>query len=185
MQASTVYARCRTHVECVVHLFQWHAKSTSTRRGTPPRICAWDGRLTVSIIRERLIAINAVSLVCAILANLCLLLTMARHMPFTLAQPMAIIAWFASCSLLVALIGAAAVPSIHYTLCVRPQSSLLLCHLRRSPLLRRLFPAWHPRFWGVLRALPQTAAPLTPPADSDSADHHPDGISASRSFHVQ
>jgi len=56
----------------------------------------------------RLIAVNAVSLVCALIANMSLLLNMARRVPFKIAQPITILGfWFASI-LLIALIAVAA-----------------------------------------------------------------------------
>ena len=55
----------------------------------------------------RLIAINTISLVLALVANLALLLNMARRLSFATAQPITIVGWFVSSVLLVALVVAA------------------------------------------------------------------------------
>lgn len=55
----------------------------------------------------RLIAINAVSLVFALIANLALLLNMARRLSFSKAQPITIIGWYIASVLLISLIAAA------------------------------------------------------------------------------
>jgi potassium channel subfamily K, other eukaryote len=54
-----------------------------------------------------LIAVNAVSLVCALIANLSLLLNMARRIPFSVAQPITIIGFWVASILLIGLISAA------------------------------------------------------------------------------
>ncbi|KPI44668.1 Outward-rectifier potassium channel TOK1 [Cyphellophora attinorum] len=54
-----------------------------------------------------LIAINAVSLACALIANLSLLLNMARRVPFAIAQPITIIGFWVASVLLIALISVA------------------------------------------------------------------------------
>lgn len=56
---------------------------------------------------QRLLAVNAVSLVCALAANFALLLNMARRISFAVAQPITIIGWYISSALLLALIGIA------------------------------------------------------------------------------
>ena len=61
----------------------------------------------------RLIAVNAVSLVIAIIANIALLFNMARRIPFSIAQPITIIGWYISGFILVGLIAAVAyAPSV-------------------------------------------------------------------------
>lgn len=52
----------------------------------------------------RLIAINSVSLVFALIANLALLLNMARRLSFAIAQSITIVGWFISSVLLIALV---------------------------------------------------------------------------------
>ncbi|KZF20458.1 potassium channel-like protein [Xylona heveae TC161] len=54
-----------------------------------------------------LIAINAVSFVFAIIANIALLLNMARRLRFSIAQPVTIIGWYIASVLLIALVSAA------------------------------------------------------------------------------
>lgn len=54
-----------------------------------------------------LIAVNAVSLVCALIANLSLLLNMARRIPFSIAQPITIMGFWLASILLIALISVA------------------------------------------------------------------------------
>ncbi|KIW50280.1 hypothetical protein PV05_11882 [Exophiala xenobiotica] len=54
-----------------------------------------------------LIAVNAVSLVCALTANMSLLLNMARRVPFQIAQPITIIGFWVASVLLIALIAVA------------------------------------------------------------------------------
>lgn len=54
-----------------------------------------------------LIAINGVSLACALIANLSLLLNMARRLPFAIAQPITIIGFWLASILLIALIAVA------------------------------------------------------------------------------
>jgi len=56
---------------------------------------------------RRLIAINAVSLVFALIANLALLLNMARRLSFSKAQPITIIGWYIASVLLISLVAAA------------------------------------------------------------------------------
>lgn len=53
---------------------------------------------------HRLIAINAVSLVLALIANFALLLNMARRLSFSIAQPITIIGWYIASILLIALV---------------------------------------------------------------------------------
>lgn len=55
-----------------------------------------------------LIAVNAVSLVCALIANMSLLLNMAKRMPFRIAQPITILGFWSSSVLLTVLVGYAA-----------------------------------------------------------------------------
>ena len=52
-----------------------------------------------------LIAVNGVSLACALIANLSLLLNMARRLPFAIAQPITIIGFWVASILLIALIS--------------------------------------------------------------------------------
>lgn len=52
----------------------------------------------------RAIAINAVSLVLALIANFALLLNMARRLSFTIAQPLTIAGWYLASILLIALV---------------------------------------------------------------------------------
>lgn len=54
-----------------------------------------------------LIAVNAVSLVCALIANLSLLLNMARRIPFSIAQPITICGFWMASILLIALVSVA------------------------------------------------------------------------------
>ncbi|KAL9027018.1 MAG: hypothetical protein Q9196_004404 [Gyalolechia fulgens] len=56
---------------------------------------------------EWLIAINTISLVLALVANIALLLNMARRLSFSIAQPITIVGWFISSLLLIALVFAA------------------------------------------------------------------------------
>ena len=58
-------------------------------------------------LRHRLIAINAVSLVLALIANFALLLNMARRLSFSIAQPITIIGWYIASILLISLVTAA------------------------------------------------------------------------------
>ncbi|KAI4093567.1 MAG: hypothetical protein LQ344_002794 [Seirophora lacunosa] len=51
-----------------------------------------------------LLAVNAISLVIALIANVALLLNMARRLPFSIAQPITIVGWFISSVLLIALV---------------------------------------------------------------------------------
>lgn len=53
----------------------------------------------------RLLAINGVSLVLALVANLALLLNMARRLSFSIAQPITIIGWYLASVLLIALVS--------------------------------------------------------------------------------
>jgi potassium channel subfamily K len=55
-----------------------------------------------------LIEVNAVSLVCALAANLALLLNMAQRLSFRVAQPITIIGFWLAAVLLIALIAVAA-----------------------------------------------------------------------------
>ncbi|KAL8996599.1 MAG: hypothetical protein Q9169_003938 [Polycauliona sp. 2 TL-2023] len=54
-----------------------------------------------------LYAVNSISLILALIANLALLLNMARRIPFAIAQPITIVGWFVASVLLVALVIAA------------------------------------------------------------------------------
>ncbi|KAI4177172.1 MAG: hypothetical protein LQ343_000654 [Gyalolechia ehrenbergii] len=54
-----------------------------------------------------LIVINTISLVLALIANIALLLNMARRLSFSIAQPITIVGWFISSVLLIALVFAA------------------------------------------------------------------------------
>lgn len=56
----------------------------------------------------RVIAVNAVSLVLALVANLALLLNMARRVSFSVAQPITIVGFYLAAVLLIALVAAAA-----------------------------------------------------------------------------
>lgn len=58
---------------------------------------------------SRVIAVNVVSLVCALIANLALSLNMARRIRFEIAQPIIIIGWYVSSILLVSLLIAVGV----------------------------------------------------------------------------
>ncbi|KAL1968149.1 hypothetical protein VTN77DRAFT_2280 [Rasamsonia byssochlamydoides] len=51
------------------------------------------------------IAINAVSLAFALIANLCLLITMARRLAFSIAQPIVIVGWYISSILLICILA--------------------------------------------------------------------------------
>ena len=57
--------------------------------------------------RRRLIAINAISLVLALIANFALLLNMARRISFSMAQSLTIIGWYIASILLISLVAAA------------------------------------------------------------------------------
>ncbi|KAF2452434.1 potassium channel-like protein [Lineolata rhizophorae] len=56
------------------------------------------------------IAINAVQLVCSLVANIALLLNMARRVSFAVAQPITVIGWYISAILLIALVSVASTP---------------------------------------------------------------------------
>lgn len=60
-----------------------------------------------SSLLRRLIAINTISLILALVANVALLLNMARRLSFAIAQPITIVGWFISSILLIALVFAA------------------------------------------------------------------------------
>lgn len=75
-----------------------------TPSGEPRRPC--QGR--VETHSSRLIAVNAISLVLAVVANLALLLNMARRLSFSVAQPITIAGFYVASVLLVALVAAAA-----------------------------------------------------------------------------
>ncbi|MCJ1393861.1 Potassium channel [Xylographa bjoerkii] len=63
-----------------------------------------------------LIAINAVSLIIAVIANMSLLFNMARRLSFSIAQPITIVGWYISSFLLVGLLAAAShSPSMELT----------------------------------------------------------------------
>ncbi len=57
-------------------------------------------------VETRLLAINAISLVLALISNLCLLLNMARRLSFSIAQPITILGWYIASVLLIAIICA-------------------------------------------------------------------------------
>lgn len=56
---------------------------------------------------SRLIAVNSVSLVFAIIANMALLLNMARRLSFAIAQPITIVGWYIASILLIVLVSLA------------------------------------------------------------------------------
>jgi hypothetical protein len=66
-----------------------------------------------SAAKNRLIAINAVSLVFALIANFALLLNMARRLPFAIAQSITIVGWLLSSFLLIALVAVASSNASH------------------------------------------------------------------------
>jgi potassium channel subfamily K len=53
----------------------------------------------------RVIAVNGVSLAFALIANLCLLITMARRLSFSIAQPIVIVGWYISSVLLICILA--------------------------------------------------------------------------------
>ena len=57
-----------------------------------------------SCFGARLLAINAISLVLALISNLCLLLNMARRLSFSVAQPITIVGWYIASVLLITLV---------------------------------------------------------------------------------
>jgi potassium channel subfamily K len=57
-----------------------------------------------------LIAVNSISLVFALTANMSLLLNMARRLSFAIAQPVTILGWYLSSALLIALVVVASTP---------------------------------------------------------------------------
>ncbi|KAJ9660957.1 hypothetical protein H2201_006685 [Coniosporium apollinis] len=57
-----------------------------------------------------LIAVNSISLICALVANAALLLNMARRISFAIAQPITIVGWLVSSLLLIALVSVANTP---------------------------------------------------------------------------
>ncbi|KAF2034373.1 hypothetical protein EK21DRAFT_107994 [Setomelanomma holmii] len=57
-----------------------------------------------------LIAVNSVSLVFALVANMSLLLNMARRLSFRIAQPITIIGWYLASALLIVLVAVASAP---------------------------------------------------------------------------
>src|SRR5436190_23817741 len=59
------------------------------------------------IRKYRLMAVNAVSLVFALVANMSLLLNMAHRLSFSVAQPITIIGWYISSFLLIVLVALA------------------------------------------------------------------------------
>lgn len=61
----------------------------------------------------RLIAVNAVSLVFALISNASLLLNMARRLPFRVAQPITTIGWFVASFLLIGLVSVMETPALH------------------------------------------------------------------------
>ena len=56
---------------------------------------------------NRLLAVNSVSLIFAVVANIALLFNMARRLSFNIAQPITIIGWYVASFLLIGLVGAA------------------------------------------------------------------------------
>jgi potassium channel subfamily K len=54
-----------------------------------------------------LIAVNSISLVFALVANMSLLLNMARRLSFAIAQPITILGWYLASALLIALVSVA------------------------------------------------------------------------------
>lgn len=69
------------------------------------RMMKW--RLTITSAWPRLIAVNAISLTVALIANLALLMNMGRRLPYSIAQPITIIGWYMASLLLIALVIAA------------------------------------------------------------------------------
>jgi potassium channel subfamily K, other eukaryote len=61
----------------------------------------------------RLLAVNAVSLVFALVSNASLLLNMARRLPFRIAQPITIVGWFVASFLLIGLVSVMETPALH------------------------------------------------------------------------
>ncbi|KAL8827277.1 MAG: hypothetical protein Q9170_007078 [Blastenia crenularia] len=57
-----------------------------------------------AFLDPRLIAVNTISLVLALVANVALLLNMARRLSFAIAQPITIVGWFIASILLIALV---------------------------------------------------------------------------------
>jgi potassium channel subfamily K len=57
-----------------------------------------------------LIAVNSISLVFALIANMSLLLNMARRLSFAIAQPVTILGWYLASALLIALVVVASAP---------------------------------------------------------------------------
>ena len=55
----------------------------------------------------RLLAVNSISLIFAVVANIALLFNMARRLSFNVAQPITIIGWYVASFLLIGLLGAA------------------------------------------------------------------------------
>lgn len=58
-----------------------------------------------------LIAVNSISLVLALVANMALLLNMSRRLSFEIAQPITILGWYLASALLVALVSVASSPA--------------------------------------------------------------------------
>lgn len=58
-----------------------------------------------------LIAVNSISLVFALIANMSLLLNMARRLSFAIAQPITILGWYLASALLIALVVVASTPA--------------------------------------------------------------------------
>jgi potassium channel subfamily K len=54
--------------------------------------------------KVRVIAVNAVSLGFALVVNFCLLMTMARRLPFSVAQPIVIVGWYLASVLLIVIL---------------------------------------------------------------------------------
>ncbi|KAL8728870.1 MAG: hypothetical protein Q9166_005110 [cf. Caloplaca sp. 2 TL-2023] len=81
-------------------------KATGSRSCPKPLHWARLHRITAdfALNLHRLIAINTISLLLALIANLALLLNMARRLSFAIAQPITIVGWLISSILLIALV---------------------------------------------------------------------------------
>lgn len=77
------------------------------RHAPHPRIYASNFSITITNIGclHRAIAINAISLALALVANFALLLNMARRLSFSIAQPLTIAGWYLASILLIALVA--------------------------------------------------------------------------------
>jgi potassium channel subfamily K, other eukaryote len=74
-----------------------------------PKWCANGDQITIRcmLIFDRLLAVNAISLIFALAANISLLLNMARRLSFPIAQPITILGFWIASVLLIALIAVA------------------------------------------------------------------------------